>query len=88
MASAALLAEPDDLLLFAPSDHHIPDAALFARTVRTGVEAALAGKIVTFGVVPSFSEHRLRLHRSRRTLGRRAQPGRGALCRKADDSGG
>jgi mannose-1-phosphate guanylyltransferase/mannose-6-phosphate isomerase len=54
MASAALLAEPDDLLLFAPSDHHIPDAALFARTVRTGVEAALAGKIVTFGVVPSF----------------------------------
>jgi mannose-1-phosphate guanylyltransferase/mannose-6-phosphate isomerase len=54
MASAALLAEPDDLLLFAPSDHHIPDATLFARTVRTGVEAALAGKIVTFGVVPSF----------------------------------
>ncbi|WP_426393090.1 mannose-1-phosphate guanylyltransferase/mannose-6-phosphate isomerase [Variovorax sp. R-27] len=54
MASAALLAEPDDLLLFAPSDHHIPDAALFARTVRTGVQAALAGKIVTFGVVPSF----------------------------------
>ncbi|MFM9923785.1 mannose-1-phosphate guanylyltransferase/mannose-6-phosphate isomerase [Variovorax sp. H27-G14] len=54
MASAALLAAPDDLLLFAPSDHHIPDAALFARTVRTGVAAALAGKIVTFGVVPSF----------------------------------
>jgi mannose-1-phosphate guanylyltransferase/mannose-6-phosphate isomerase len=54
MATAALLAEPDDLLLFAPSDHHIPDAALFARTVRTGVEAAQAGKIVTFGVVPSF----------------------------------
>ncbi|MGJ7536482.1 MULTISPECIES: mannose-1-phosphate guanylyltransferase/mannose-6-phosphate isomerase [unclassified Variovorax] len=54
MASAALLAEPDDLLLFAPSDHHIPDAALFARTVRTGIEAAQAGKIVTFGVVPSF----------------------------------
>jgi mannose-1-phosphate guanylyltransferase/mannose-6-phosphate isomerase len=54
MASAALLAHPDDLLLFAPSDHHIPDAALFAQTVRSGVEAALAGRIVTFGVVPSF----------------------------------
>lgn len=54
MASAALMAEPDDLLLFAPSDHHIPDAALFARTVHAGVDAALAGKIVTFGVVPSF----------------------------------
>ncbi|MEZ2293500.1 mannose-1-phosphate guanylyltransferase/mannose-6-phosphate isomerase [Variovorax sp. RCC_210] len=54
MASAALLAAPDDLLLFAPSDHHIPDAELFARTVRAGIDAALAGKIVTFGVVPSF----------------------------------
>ncbi|MDH6165957.1 mannose-1-phosphate guanylyltransferase/mannose-6-phosphate isomerase [Variovorax boronicumulans] len=54
MAAAALLADPDDLLLFAPSDHHIPDAALFAATVRAGVEAALAGRIVTFGVAPSF----------------------------------
>ncbi|WP_295982276.1 mannose-1-phosphate guanylyltransferase/mannose-6-phosphate isomerase [uncultured Variovorax sp.] len=54
MAAAALLARPDDLLLFAPADHHIPDAALFERTVRTGVDAALAGNIVTFGVVPSF----------------------------------
>ncbi|HEX7867568.1 MAG TPA: mannose-1-phosphate guanylyltransferase/mannose-6-phosphate isomerase [Variovorax sp.] len=54
MASAALVADADDLLLFAPSDHHIPDATLFARTVRGGVEAALAGRIVTFGVVPSF----------------------------------
>ena len=54
MASAALLAEPGDLLLFAPADHHIPDAALFAQTVREGVDAALAGRIVTFGVVPSF----------------------------------
>ena len=54
MAVAALLADADDLLLFAPADHHIPDAALFAQTVRSGVAAALAGNIVTFGVVPSF----------------------------------
>ncbi|KIQ30918.1 mannose-1-phosphate guanyltransferase [Variovorax paradoxus] len=54
MAAAALLADPDDLLLFAPADHHIPDAVLFAATVRSGVEAALAGRIVTFGVAPSF----------------------------------
>ena len=54
MAAAALLASPDDLLLFAPADHHIPDAALFAKTVRSGVAAAQAGRIVTFGVVPSF----------------------------------
>jgi mannose-1-phosphate guanylyltransferase/mannose-6-phosphate isomerase len=54
MAAAALLAGADDLLLFAPADHHIPDTALFASTMRSGIEAALAGKIVTFGVVPSF----------------------------------
>lgn len=54
MAVAALLAAPDDLLLFAPADHHVPDADLFARTVRQGVEAAQAGYIVTFGVVPTF----------------------------------
>ncbi|RQO39689.1 mannose-1-phosphate guanylyltransferase/mannose-6-phosphate isomerase [Variovorax sp. KBW07] len=54
MACAALLADANDLLLFAPSDHHIPDTELFAETVRHGVEAALAGRIVTFGVVPCF----------------------------------
>ncbi|RYX89522.1 MAG: mannose-1-phosphate guanylyltransferase/mannose-6-phosphate isomerase [Comamonadaceae bacterium] len=54
MAAAALLAEPDDLLLFAPADHYIPDAARFAATVREGVPAALAGSIVTFGIVPTF----------------------------------
>ena len=54
MAAAALLAEPDDLLLFAPADHHIPDAEAFAKTVRSGVPAALAGQIVTFGIVPTF----------------------------------
>ncbi|PKO50843.1 MAG: hypothetical protein CVU28_12145, partial [Betaproteobacteria bacterium HGW-Betaproteobacteria-21] len=44
MALAALLAEqnvqPEALLLFCPSDHHIPDAAAFARTVEQGVPAA------------------------------------------------
>jgi len=54
MAVAALLSEPDDVLLFAPADHHIPDADAFAATVRAGVDAALAGQIVTFGIVPSF----------------------------------
>ncbi|MBT2332531.1 mannose-1-phosphate guanylyltransferase/mannose-6-phosphate isomerase [Variovorax paradoxus] len=55
MAAAALRAGSDDLLLFAPADHHIPDTALFAQTVRSGVEAALAGQIVTFGVSPTFA---------------------------------
>ncbi|MGV3725965.1 mannose-1-phosphate guanylyltransferase/mannose-6-phosphate isomerase [Hydrogenophaga sp.] len=58
MALAALQARAannaDPLLLFCPSDHHIPDAAAFAQTIREGIPAAQAGAIVTFGVVPSF----------------------------------
>ncbi|MDR7150638.1 mannose-1-phosphate guanylyltransferase/mannose-6-phosphate isomerase [Hydrogenophaga palleronii] len=57
MALAALLSahngEPDTLLLFCPSDHHIPDAQAFARTIEQGVPAAESGAIVTFGIVPS-----------------------------------
>ena len=54
MALAALLSAPEALLLFAPSDHHIPDAEHFAATILAGVPAARAGRIVTFGVVPTF----------------------------------
>jgi mannose-1-phosphate guanylyltransferase / mannose-6-phosphate isomerase len=54
MAVAALHASPDDLLLFAPADHFIPDIQTFQTTVLQGVPAAVAGQIVTFGVVPAF----------------------------------
>ena len=54
MAIAALCAKPEDLLLFCPSDHHIPDAAAFALMVKQGVAAAQAGAIVTFGISPTF----------------------------------
>ncbi|MBA4267133.1 MAG: mannose-1-phosphate guanylyltransferase/mannose-6-phosphate isomerase, partial [Comamonadaceae bacterium] len=57
MALAALLSahngQPEALLLFCPSDHHIPDAQAFSRTIRQGVPAAEGGAIVTFGIVPS-----------------------------------
>ncbi|MHB1200409.1 MAG: mannose-1-phosphate guanylyltransferase/mannose-6-phosphate isomerase [Polaromonas sp.] len=54
MALAALQAAPQDLLLFCPSDHHIPDAQAFAAMVQQGSHAARQGAIVTFGVAPSF----------------------------------
>ena len=54
MACAALLAEPEELLLFLPADHFIPDAAVFAATITQGVAAAQAGYFVTFGVTPSY----------------------------------
>lgn len=54
MALAALRASSDELLLFCPSDHHIPDAAAFAEMVNASCAAAKSGAIVTFGVSPSF----------------------------------
>jgi len=54
MAITALMAKPEDLLLFCPSDHHIPDAHAFAQLVGQGITAAVAGAIVTFGVTPTF----------------------------------
>ena len=54
MAIAALITNPEDLLLFCPSDHHIPDAEAFARAVRQGVEEAKEGAIVTFGITPTY----------------------------------
>lgn len=55
MALAALQAgAPDQLMLFCPSDHHIPDIAEFGRMVRGAVSCAEDGAIVTFGVTPTF----------------------------------
>jgi len=55
MALAALHARvPQQLLLFCPADHHIPDEAAFATMVRNAVPCAEQGAIVTFGVVPTF----------------------------------
>ncbi len=54
MACAALSADESDLLLFLPADHYIPDTAAFLSTVQSGVPAAQAGYLVTFGVTPSF----------------------------------
>ena len=54
MALAALAVPPEQLLLFCPADHHIPNAQAFAAMVEQGQAAAGQGAIVTFGVVPSF----------------------------------
>ena len=58
LAAALHLAatDPAALMLVAPSDHVIPDAARFAATVAAAVPAALAGQIVTFGIAPDRPE--------------------------------
>ena len=53
MALAALAAPADALLLFCPADHHIPHAQAFVDMVRAAAPAASAGRLVTFGVLPS-----------------------------------
>ncbi len=47
---------PGALMLVAPSDHVIPDAAQFRDTVQAATEAAQAGQLVTFGIRPDRAE--------------------------------
>ncbi len=56
---AALLAaerDPDTLLLVLPADHLIRDVEAFHAAVRTAAAAALAGRLVTFGIAPTKPE--------------------------------
>lgn len=47
---------PDTLMLVAPSDHVIPDAAAFREAVQGAVPSAEAGQLVTFGIRPDRPE--------------------------------
>lgn len=58
LAAALLLAktDPERLMLVVPSDHVVPDAQAFRQAVITGVPAAKAGQVVTFGIKPTHAE--------------------------------
>lgn len=59
VAAAACLAQqqdPEALLLVLPSDHAIGNPKRFLAAVKTGKAAALAGNLVTFGIVPTAPE--------------------------------
>ena len=56
IALAALISEPDALLLVMPSDHAIEDVASFRRAVDTAAPLAQSGWIVTFGIEPGQPE--------------------------------
>lgn len=53
VAVAALLAEPDSLLLVMPSDHQVKDVAAFRAAVAKAVPLARQGMLVTFGIQPT-----------------------------------
>lgn len=55
-ALRALAAGDDPLLLVLPADHVIKDATTLCRTVEAAVPHARAGKLITFGVVPTGPE--------------------------------
>ncbi|GIX15449.1 MAG: mannose-1-phosphate guanylyltransferase/mannose-6-phosphate isomerase [Paracoccaceae bacterium] len=56
VAALALRADPDALMLVAPSDHVIADEAAFRAAVMAAVEGARAGRLVTFGITPDRPE--------------------------------
>ena len=47
---------PGALMLVAPSDHVIPEAARFGEAVQAAADVALNGQIVTFGIKPTRAE--------------------------------
>jgi mannose-1-phosphate guanylyltransferase/mannose-6-phosphate isomerase len=56
VAAAALMVEPESLLLVLPSDHYIRDPAAFLAAVRQAAVAAKSGALVTFGIQPRAPE--------------------------------
>jgi mannose-1-phosphate guanylyltransferase/mannose-1-phosphate guanylyltransferase/mannose-6-phosphate isomerase len=53
-ALLALEADPGAMILACPADHAIPDGAAFRRAVLAAEPAAAAGRLVLFGVTPSY----------------------------------
>jgi mannose-1-phosphate guanylyltransferase/mannose-6-phosphate isomerase len=53
VAVAALTVDPGSVMLVMPADHVLRDHVAFGEAVAAGAEAALAGSLVTFGVVPT-----------------------------------
>ncbi|MBR9823391.1 MAG: mannose-1-phosphate guanylyltransferase/mannose-6-phosphate isomerase [Rhodobacteraceae bacterium] len=58
LAAALALAgkDPEAVMLVAPSDHVVPDAAAFHAAVEKGLAAIEAGDLVTFGITPTHPE--------------------------------
>lgn len=57
VAVAAVNGETDDLvMLVLPADHVIADVSAFQSAVRAGLQEALKGSLVTFGIVPTAPE--------------------------------
>jgi len=47
--------DPDAVVAFLPADHVIPDTETFCAALRSAVDAAQAGHLVTLGITPTFA---------------------------------
>lgn len=56
IVAAALVADPDDVLVVLPSDHLIPDTSAFNLAAERAIALAEAGGLVAFGCVPDRPE--------------------------------
>lgn len=57
LAALRALEEGDDpILLVLPADHQVDDLEAFKTAAAEGIELALEGKLVTFGIVPDHAE--------------------------------
>ena len=58
LAAALYLAkaDPEAVMLVAPSDHVVPDTEAFQAAVATGMTAVESGQLVTFGITPTHVE--------------------------------
>ncbi|MBK7663931.1 MAG: mannose-1-phosphate guanylyltransferase/mannose-6-phosphate isomerase [Sterolibacteriaceae bacterium] len=54
--AALASAEADPVLLVMPADHVVADKASFQRAIEDGAQLAVAGAVVTFGIVPDRPE--------------------------------
>ena len=56
IALACFNYEPDEIIFVTPSDHLIKNTDSYIDKIKKGVEAAGNGKLVTFGIKPSYPE--------------------------------
>lgn len=56
IAMAALNADPEEILLIVPSDHLIEKQTDYEAAVKRAAELAQNGKLVTFGIKPTYAE--------------------------------
>lgn len=54
VALAALLVDPDDVLVVLPADHVVEDRDAFIDALGVAIDHARSGALVTFGIVPAY----------------------------------